>query len=536
MTNNWQITALQSKSQASQFFSVSPQSIQQEILSDEALAFLEKLHLHFEKKRGSLLKARENRALQLDQESLPSFLKETEALRKQDWQVAPCPSDLQKRHVEITGPAEAKMIINALNSGADVFMADLEDSLSPTWENIILGQKALKEAVNRTLKFQGDQGKVYELKAQTATLLVRPRGLHLIEKNILYKGEPLSASLVDFGLYFFHNAQTRISKGTAPYFYLPKMESHKEAAWWNEVFNFAQEELHIPKGSIRATVLIETCLAALEMDEILFALKDHISGLNAGRWDYIFSFIKKFKNHPQFIFPDRSQITMSTSFMQAYCELLVKTCHRRGAHAIGGMAAFIPNRKEPQVTEKALEQVRADKKREVTLGFDGTWVAHPDLVPIARNEFEAVLHNKAHQKEKQIEKNISDSSLLNTQITHGQITENGIRTNINVSLLYIERWLNGTGAAALYNLMEDAATAEISRSELWQWLKYSVSLPDGRKFTSALYQDLQKQEIEKIKQAGLAQDLTPAQEILDHLVLSPHFEEFLTSYAYKHLS
>lgn len=513
-----------------------PTEIQNEILTPEALHFLSLLHEKFNSKRLELLNLREQKAKLIDSGVLPSFLAETEKIRTSAWQVASCPKDLEKRHVEITGPADAKMIINALNSGADVFMADLEDSLSPTWENIILGQKALKEAVSKTLRFQNEAGKWYELAEKTATLLVRPRGLHLNEKNLTVKGEPLSASLVDFGLYFFHNAKTRIANGTAPYFYLPKMESHLEARLWNDVFNFAQDELKIPRGTIRATMLIETCLAALEMEEMLFELKDHTSGLNAGRWDYIFSFIKKFKNHPDFIFPDRSQVTMTTPFMQSYCELIVKTCHHRGAHAIGGMAAFIPNRKEPEVTEKALLQVKADKSREANLGFDGTWVAHPDLVPYARTEFEAVLGKKANQKEKQIENTITSAQLLNTKIPNGKITETGIRTNINVALLYIDRWLHGTGAAALYNLMEDAATAEISRSELWQWLKFETKLDDGRVFTKNLYQTLKNEEVQKILDQKLAQDLKLPIEILDALVLSETFYEFLTSFSYKHLN
>lgn len=509
--------------------------IQQEILSKEALEFLVALQNKFNFRRQELLRLRTEKALKINQGELPSFLKETENIRSSTWQVAPCPADLQKRHVEITGPADAKMIINALNSGADIFMADLEDALSPTWENVILGQKSLKEAVSKSLKFKNETEKWYELKETTATLLVRPRGLHLEEKNITLNGNPLSASLVDFGLYFFHNAKKRLELGTGPYFYLPKMESHLEARWWNEVFIFSQEFLKIPRGSIRATMLIETCLAALEMEEMLFELKDHTSGLNAGRWDYIFSFIKKFKNHIDFVFPDRSQVTMSTPFMQAYCELLVKTCHRRGAHAIGGMAAFIPNRKEPEITEKALIQVRADKSREANLGFDGTWVAHPDLVTIARAEFEKVLGVKANQKEKQIGKNILASEILNIKIPHGKITETGIRTNINVALLYLDRWLHGTGAAALYNLMEDAATAEISRSELWQWLKFESKLDDGRVFNKNLYLSLKNEEVQKILEQKLAIDLKLSIEILDCLVLDTEFHEFLTTFAYPHL-
>lgn len=536
-TNSLTYKKLNSAGNSFNPFDKSLLEIQKEILSDEALNFLLKLHTLFDSKRKELLLVRQEKTKKIDAGLIPTFLAETASVRAADWKVAPCPSDLQKRHVEITGPADAKMIINALNSGADVFMADLEDALSPTWENIILGQKALKEAVQKTLSFKNETGKTYALAEKTATLLVRPRGLHLEEKNITLNDQPLSASLVDFGLYFFHNAKTRLSKGTAPYFYLPKMESHLEARWWNEVFVFAQNELGIPNGTIRATMLIETCLAALEMEEMLFELKDHTSGLNAGRWDYIFSFIKKFKNNPEFIFPDRGQVTMTTPFMQSYCELIVKTCHKRGAHAIGGMAAFIPNRKEPEVTEKALLQVKADKSREANLGFDGTWVAHPDLVPYARKEFEAVLGNNNHQKEKQITKEISSLSLMNTKIEGGKITEAGARTNINVALLYIDRWLNGIGAAALYNLMEDAATAEISRSELWQWLKFEIKLEDGRVFNKNLYQTLRNEEVQKILDQKLAHNLKLPIEILDALVLDQtQFHDFLTSYSYKHLN
>lgn len=511
-------------------------TIQEEILSEDALIFLLKLQGQFESRRKELLQKRQEKSQTLNSGEIPGFLPETQTIRTTAWQVAPCPGDLTKRHVEITGPAEPKMIINALNSGADVFMADLEDALSPTWENIILGQKSLKEAVNKTLTFKNEIGKNYELAEKTATLLVRPRGLHLEEKNMTLNGVPLSASLVDFGLYFYHNVLTRLAQGSAPYFYLPKLESHLEARWWNDVFNFSQDTLGIPRGTIRATVLIETCLGALEMEEILYELKDHASGLNAGRWDYIFSFIKKFKNHPEFIFPDRHQVTMATDFMKAYCELIVKTCHKHGAHAIGGMAAFIPNRKEPDITEKALQQVKIDKSREAHLGFDGTWVAHPDLVTIARQEFEKVLGTRSHQKDKQILSEISAHQLLNTKIPEGKITEAGIRTNINVALLYLDRWLHGIGAAALYNLMEDAATAEISRSELWQWLHFAVKLDDGRVFTKNLYHTLKNEEVQKILEQKLAEDLKLPLEILDALVLENTFHEFLTTYSYKHLN
>lgn len=519
-----------------QLFKLSDKNTIEEILSPEAIRFLLKLHHNFETKRIDLLKQRENLAKSISFGVRPQFSIETAEIRNSQWHVAACPSDLQKRHVEITGPAEAKMIVNALNSEADVFMADLEDSLSPTWENIILGQKALKEANKKNLEFSLEGGKLYKLNSKVATLLVRPRGLHLVEKNFLIHGESMSASLFDFGLYFFHNAKIRLQNNSAPYFYLPKLESYLEARWWNEVFNFSQDFLQIPRGSIRATILIETCLAALQMDEILFELKSHASGLNAGRWDYIFSFIKKFKDYSDFIFPDRGLVTMTAPFMQSYCELIVQTCHKRNAHAIGGMSAFIPNRKEPEVTEKALQQVRADKSREANMGFDGTWVAHPDLVPIARSEFNLVLKSENHQKNIQIKKNISEADLLNIKINNSKITESGARTNINVALLYLDRWLNGVGAAALYNLMEDAATAEISRSELWQWIKFKCTLDDGRLFNEKLYQEFKNSEVDKILNQQLATDLKLPIEILDALVLSSNFHEFLTTYSYKHLN
>lgn len=516
-------------------FNLNEQQITDAVLTPTNLAFLEKLHKKFNSQRKKLLQDRFTLAKKIDSGYIPQFPNETAYIRNSNWKVADCPADLSKRKVEITGPAEAKMIVNALNSGADVFMADLEDALSPTWENVIAGHYSLMLAADKTLTFNGGKGKTYSLNQTLATLLVRPRGLHLEEKNIEFDSEPMSASLFDFGLNFILTAKTKIKHGSGPYYYLPKMESYLEAQWWNEVFEWAQAELKIPKGTIRATVLIETCLAALQMDEILYSLKDHMAGLNAGRWDYIFSFIKKFKNNKKFIFPDRQQVTMNLPFMKSYCELLVKTCHYRGAHAIGGMAAFIPNRNEPEVTAKAIEQIKADKKREALLGFDGTWVAHPDLIAIARHEFDVVLGQADNQKHKQLTVQITPDQILDTHVPEGKVTENGARTNINVSLLYIDRWLSGTGAAALYNLMEDAATAEISRSEIWQWLKFNVALIDGRPFTVELYQDLKKQELHKIKEQFTTQYLDKASEILDQLVLTNEFPEFLTTHSYKDL-
>ncbi|HWU44724.1 MAG TPA: malate synthase A, partial [Bdellovibrio sp.] len=411
----------------------------------------------------------------------------TRDIREADWTVAKAPRDLNDRRVEITGPAEPKMIINALNSGAKVFMADFEDSLSPTWKNILLGQVSLKQAVRRTLQFQSENGKVYSLNQRIATLVVRPRGLHLEEKNFQIRGQAISASLFDFGLYFYHNVHELLRRESGPYFYLPKLENHEEAKWWNDVFDFAQDRLKIPRGTIRATVLIETITAAFEMDEILYALKDHASGLNAGRWDYIFSLIKKFHARNEFITSDRQQITMITPFMEAYCRRLVQTCHKRQAHAIGGMSAFIPTKHDHEINRTAMQNVSLDKEREARMGFDGTWVAHPDLIFTAEAQFAKILKLRPHQKEVLPSMEIHDEDLLALPSSQGKITEQGVRTNINISLLYLDRWFSGAGAVALYNLMEDAATVEISRSQLWQWLHHSVKLSDGRILTSELY-------------------------------------------------
>ncbi len=517
-------------------FKLNESQIKDLVFTDPTLKFLEKLHKQFNQPRNKLLQDRILLAKKIDAGFVPGFPNETAYIRNSNWTVAPCPADLAKRTVEITGPAEAKMMINALNSDADIFMADLEDALSPTWENVVMGHFSLKLASEKKLTFTDDKSKVYSLTPQGATLLVRPRGMHLEEKNLEFDGEPMSASLFDFGLNFFLTARLKIENGSGPYYYLPKMESYLEAQWWNDVFEWAQEELKIPVGSVRVTVLIETCLAALQMDEILHALKNHISGLNAGRWDYIFSFIKKFKNNGKFVFPDRQQVTMGLPFMRSYCELIVKTCHHRGAHAIGGMAAFIPNRNEPEVTAKAIDQIKADKKREVVMGFDGTWVAHPDLIPIARAEFVSILGSQPHQKDKKLNVQITPDLLLDTQVPNGKVTEAGVRTNINVSLLYLDRWLSGIGAAALYNLMEDAATAEISRSELWQWLKFKTPLTDGRAFSDILYNEFKIQELEKIETQFKTLHLQKASEILDHLVLSKEFTDFLTTHSYKYLA
>jgi len=471
-----------------------------------------------------------------DAGELPDFLPETQAIRTGDWKVADTPADLQKRHVEITGPTERKMMINALNSGADVFMADCEDALSPTWFNAVQGQINLRDAVRGEIRLVDEaKGKTYELGEDLATLLVRPRGWHLVEKHVLVDGEPMSASLFDAGLYLFHNAKERLARGTAPYFYLPKLESHLEARLWNDVFVFAQDALGVPQGSVRTTVLIETILAAFEMEEILYELRDHAAGLNAGRWDYIFSVIKKFSSSGKTL-PDRGQITMTVPFMRAYTELLVRTCHTRGAHAIGGMSAFIPNRRDPEVTENALAKVRADKEREAGDGFDGSWVAHPDLVPVVKDVFREQLGDKPHQKDRLREDvSMTARDLVNLDIPGGTVSEEGVRLNISVGIQYVNAWLMGNGAAAINNLMEDAATAEISRAQLWQWLHSGVALADGRTMTPELYEQIKQEELAKL--GGIdTMRYRDATNAMDSLVRADTFKEFLTIPAYDYLS
>lgn len=508
----------------------------EQILTPAALEFVANLHRQFNLHREELLQRRAARQAELDSGILPDFLAETADVRAGAWQVAPTPSDLQQRWAEITGPVDRKMMINALNCGADVFMADCEDAFSPIWTQVVEGQINLRDAVRHEITFENPDGRRYVLNDTPAVLLVRPRGWHLVEKHVLVDGEPVSASLFDFGMYFFHNAQALIERGSGPYFYLPKLESHLEARLWNDVFNSAQEALHIPRGSIRATVLIETILAAFEIEEILYELREHSGGCNAGRWDYIFSAIKKFSNRADFMLPDRAQVTMTVPFMRAYTELLVRTCHKRGAHAIGGMAAFIPSRRDPQVNEVALAKVREDKEREVNDGFDGTWVAHPDLIPVARAIFEQKLDGKANQKDRLREDvQVQASDLVNLRIAGGQITEDGVRSNISVGLQYLNAWLVGNGAAAIFNLMEDVATAEISRAQLWQWLHHSAALADGRTFDTALYTHIRDEELAKLggrENAHYAQ----AVEILDKLVLADEFVEFLTFIAYDYLN
>lgn len=506
-----------------------------EILTDEALNFLLELHQQFNSVRTSLLSERAQRQTKLDNGSLPDFLKETEPLRSDNWEVASCPNDLSDRRVEITGPVDAKMIINALNCGANVFMADFEDANSPTWSNCLEGQINLKAAVRKTLSFQSPEGKSYKLAEKLATLVVRPRGWHLSEKHVVIDGTPISASLFDFGLYFFHNAHELLQRGTGPYFYIPKLESHLEARLWADVFKFAEDKLKVPSGSIRCTVLIETILASFEMDEILYELRNYASGLNAGRWDYMFSMIKKLNKQPDFMLPDRAQVTMNVPFMQAYCDLLVKTCHRRKAHAMGGMAAFIPSRRDKELNERALAKVREDKQRETRQGFDGTWVAHPDLVAVAKEEFDKVLGDKPNQKGvMRSEVSVTAKQLLNATVAEGKITEAGLRNNISVAIQYIDSWLRGTGAAAIFNLMEDAATAEISRAQIWLWRTRQAKLDDGRVVTAELYQQLKVEELGKLKSAGEGR-LDDAAKLLDKLVLADQFIEFLTLPAYEYL-
>lgn len=505
-----------------------------QVLTPQALEFLEKLHRTFESRRQEILKHRQLVQKSLDQGAQLDFLKETASIRDdKSWKTAPIPRDLQKRWVEITGPTDRKMMINALNSGADVFMADFEDANAPTWHNLVVGQLNLSQAIAGTLAFTSPEGKDYKLKDKTAVLMVRPRGWHLVEKHLQVDGTPISGSLFDFGLAFFRNAKALIEKGSGPYFYLPKLEHHLEAKLWNDIFVFAQQSLGIPQGTIRATVLIETILAAFQMEEILYELRNHSAGLNAGRWDYLFSILKKLKSLP--LMPDRGLITMAQPFMNAYSMLLVDTCHSRGASAIGGMAAYIPSRKDPAVNEIALNKVREDKLRESGLGFDGTWVAHPDLVPIAHEIFEKALSGKPNQLSKGIlPKRPSAKELLDLHIKGGIITEKGLRQNISVVLHYLFSWLQGTGAVAINNLMEDAATAEISSAQLWQWLHYpDAKLEDGRKITQELYNAIADEEMGHFGNGN--ESLKTARQLMDSIVKKKERSEFLTIAAYDHI-
>jgi malate synthase len=494
----------------------------EEILSPDALAFVAELHRRFGVTRRELLAARVERQERIDAGELPDFLPETREIRESDWRVAPVPADLQDRRVEITGPVDRKMVINALNSGARCFMADFEDANAPTWRNNLDGQANLTDAIERTIELDTGE-KTYRLGDDPAVLIVRPRGWHLPERHVLVDGAEVSGSLFDFGLYLFHNGRRLLDRGSGPYLYLPKLESHLEARLWNDVFDAAEEELDLPPRTIKATVLIETILAAFEMEEILYELRDHMAGLNAGRWDYIFSIIKKFRENKEFVLPDRAQVTMTVPFMRAYTELLVKTCHRRGAHAMGGMAAFVPSRRDPEVNEIALAGVRDDKQREAGDGFDGTWVAHPDLVPVATEEFDAVLGRRPNQVERLREEvDVAAADLLDVHVPDSGITEGGVRNNVSVGLRYLESWLRGTGAVAIYNLMEDAATAEISRSQVWQWLRH------GR---------IEREQVVAFEDAELAEAgegrWEETRALFDRVALSQEFEEFLTLPAYE---
>ncbi|TMD44641.1 MAG: malate synthase A [Chloroflexi bacterium] len=510
-----------------------------EILTPEAMAFVATLVRTFSGRREELLQRRVQRQAEIDAGQMPDFLPETEHIRQGNWTVAPIPDDLQDRRVEITGPAERKMTINALNSGAKVFMADFEDAHSPTWVGTIQGQINVRDAINRTISYTGPEGKQYSLQEKTATLLVRPRGWHLQEKHVLIDGQPISGGIFDFGLYFFHNVKSLLERGTGPYFYLPKLENHLEARLWNDVFVLAQDELGIPRGTIRATVLIETILAAFEMDEILYELREHSAGLNCGRWDYIFSAIKKFRNVPGFILPDLAQVTMTTHFMRSYSLLAIKTCHRRNIHAIGGMAAQIPIKNDPKANEDAMARVQADKLREATDGHDGTWVAHPGLVAVAMEEFDKVMKGPNQIDKKREDVHVTAEDLL--AVPEGTITEAGLRTNISVSLQYMESWFRGSGCVPINNLMEDAATVEISRSQIWQWIRHPKGiLADGRKVTVELFRQLEAEELEKIKKAigeqqYASRPFDKAARLLDEIITSEQFVEFLTLPAYKYL-
>jgi malate synthase len=496
----------------------------EELIASEAIEFVAGLQRRFGKTREELLARRVERQRRLDAGELPDFLPETREVRESDWRIEPVPPDLQDRRVEITGPVDRKMVINALNSGARCFMADFEDANSPTWANCVEGQANLVDAIERTIELE-TADKTYRLNDEVAVLLVRPRGWHLPERHVLVDGEPVSGSLFDFGLYLFHNGRRLLDKGTGPYLYLPKLESHLEARLWNDVFTHAEDELNLPPGSIKATVLIETILAAFEMHEILWELREHAAGLNAGRWDYIFSIIKKFRGRPEFVLPDRAQVTMTVPFMRAYAQLLVQTCHRRGAHAMGGMAAFVPSRRDPEVNETALAGVREDKVREAGDGFDGTWVAHPDLVPVATAEFDGVLGERPNQVERQREDvDVKAGDLLDVLVPGGDVTEDGVRNNVAVGLRYLESWLRGTGAVAIFNLMEDAATAEISRSQVWQWIHH------GR-----VERDLvTRLEDEELGEAGEGR-WEDARELFERVALSEELEEFLTIPAYEYI-
>jgi malate synthase len=511
-----------------------------DVLTADALEFLAKLHRRFDTRRLELLERRAQRQKELDAGKLPDFLPETLPIRQADWTVSSVPADLQDRRTEITGPTDRKMVINALNSGAKMYMADFEDSNTPTWDNQVLGQVNMRDAVRKTISFTNPQGKQYDLGSNIATLLVRPRGWHLTEKHVIVDGQPMSGALFDFGLYFFHNAKERVAQKSGVYLYLPKMESHLEARLWNDAFVFSQTELGVPQGTVKATVLIETILAAFEMDEILYELREHSAGLNCGRWDYIFSCIKKFRNREDFILADRNLVTMTSPFMRAYSLLLIKTCHKRGAFAMGGMAAQIPIKNDPSANDAAMAKVRADKEREANDGHDGTWVAHPGLVALAQEAFDKVMTTPNQIAKQRPDVNMLASDLLDFQ-PQGPITESGLRANINIGIQYMGAWLAGTGCVPIFNLMEDAATAEISRAQIWHWIRSPMGvLDDGREITKELFSKLVPQELAKVRDMlgdqGYSQgEYEEGANMFEKLTLSENFVEFLTLPAYDYV-
>jgi malate synthase len=509
------------------------------VLTPEAVGFVAKLTRTFSERRKSLLERRKAVQAAWDRGERPRFLPETKGIRDAEWTVSPLPKDLQDRRVEITGPVDRKMIINALNSGANVFMADFEDANSPTWDNVVHGQLNLRDAVRRTIQYTAENGKQYALHEKTAVLFVRPRGWHLLERHLEVDGQPVPGSLFDFGLFFFHNAREQLARGTGPYFYLPKLESHLEARLWNDVFLLAQSELGLPRGTIKATVLIETLPAAFEMDEILWELREHSAGLNCGRWDYIFSFIKKLQADSKFVLPDRGQVTMDRAFLHNYSLRLIQVCHRRGVHAMGGMAAFIPIKGDPAANEAVLNKVRADKQREARDGHDGTWVAHPGLVPVAREVFDQHMKGPHQLANKRQDVRIMEADLL--AMPEGTRTEEGLRHNIRVGVQYLAAWLGGLGCVPLYNLMEDAATAEISRAQVWQWLHHGAPLADGHLLTPDSFRKVLAEEMGRLDSEGAAERFGPARleearALFERLVLAPTFEEFLTLPAYEALT
>ncbi len=523
----------------SEELTIIPEKKYEAILDPKAIEFIEKLHLHFNERRINLLKIRTQLQEKMNEGKKPDFLSETEAIRNNNWTIDPIPKDLKDRRVEITGPVDRKMIINALNSGATGFMADFEDATSPTWENVMDGQQNLRDAIRRQIDFQSEKGKQYKLNDETAVLIVRPRGWHMEEENITFHGKPVSASLVDFGLYFYHNAKELLSRGTGPYFYLPKIENHLEARLWNDIFVFSQNELGIPQGTIKATVLIETITAAFEMDEILYELKEHSAGLNCGRWDYIFSFLKKFHQDPEILLPDRSVVTMEVPFMRAYSLLAIQTCHKRNAPAMGGMAAHIPVKNDEKANELAYDKVRADKQREVNDGHDGTWVAHPGMVQLVKEVFNERMPTPNQFFRKREDVQVTQTDLL--EPPKGEITEAGLRTNINVGIQYIAAWFMGRGAVPINNLMEDAATAEISRAQVWQWIRHPKGkLNNGENISTELVDKMMKEELVKIKNQ-VGEDVyknnkfDQAAELFNQLINQDEFAEFLTLPAYKQL-